>query len=127
MSHRLVSMCQTVIDAFANNFAQIAAHCWRNIFAHYIATKGQRQASFALPPLSEINHLLKTGLHVGELSLVNDQTRVSTTAFDCVKNLIERHDNVIKLPEEKLQRQKRACHLTGHRDHALAQQVRIGR
>src|SRR4029077_15486693 len=72
MSHRLVSMCQTVIDAFANNFAEIAAHCWRNIFAHNIATKRQRQAGFALPPLAKIDNLLKTGLRISELPLVND-------------------------------------------------------
>src|SRR5438445_534887 len=72
MAQRLVSMRQAVIDAFANNFTEIVPDCQRDIFAHHIATQGQWQASFALPPRSEIDNLLKTGLRVGELPLVND-------------------------------------------------------
>src|SRR6266487_3800204 len=72
MAHCLVSMCQTVIDAFANNFAQIAPDGWRNIFAHDIAAKRQRQTSLLLPPLAKIYNLLKTGLRISELALVND-------------------------------------------------------
>src|SRR5207247_9161947 len=59
MTHRLISMGQTVIDAFANNFAEIMPDCWGDIFAHHIANQGQRQASFTLPPAPEIDNLLK--------------------------------------------------------------------
>ncbi len=38
------------------------------------------------------------------------------SAFYRVKDLIERHDNVIELAEKKLKRKKCAGHLTGHSD-----------
>src|ERR1044071_8176849 len=102
MAHCLRSMREAVIDAFANNFAQIVSDRWRYIFAHHIATQGQWQARFALPPLSEIDNLFKTGLRVSELSLMNDQTGVSPAAFDCVENFIKPHDDIIEFPQEKL-------------------------
>src|SRR5207244_1757084 len=39
MAHCIVSMRQSVIDAFADDFAEIVPDCRRNIFAHYIAAK----------------------------------------------------------------------------------------
>src|SRR5438128_5430432 len=88
MTHCLVSMRQAIIDAFANNFAEIMADRCRDIFAHHISTKRQWQASLSLPPFAEIEDLLKTRSRIGELSLVHDQTRVSAAAFDCTEHLV---------------------------------------
>src|SRR5205823_13552410 len=72
MTHGLVSMRQTVINALANNAAEIAEDCGRNVFTHDISTKRQWQAGFAFPPLAKIDNLFKTGLLICELSFVND-------------------------------------------------------
>src|SRR5262249_30669956 len=72
MTHGVISMRQAVIDTLANDFAEIVPDWWRDIFADHIGTKRQRQAGFALPPLSEIHNLLKTGLRVGQLPFVYD-------------------------------------------------------
>ena len=50
---------QTVVDAFANNFVEISTDRWRNIFAHDIPAKRQRQSSLFFPPLSKIDNFLE--------------------------------------------------------------------
>src|SRR4030095_6675994 len=59
MSHRLLPMGQTVVDAFANDFAEIVACRLWNIFAHDISAKGQWQSGLFFPPFSKIDNFLE--------------------------------------------------------------------
>src|SRR6266481_5102750 len=70
IGHRFIPMRQTVIDALANNVAEIATDRWRNIFAHYVSTQRQWQSGLPFPPFAKVDDLLKTGSGVGELPLV---------------------------------------------------------
>src|SRR6266550_4555565 len=72
MPHRFLAVRQPVVDAFANNFAQIFPDGGRNILAHDISTKGEWQSGLLFPPLSKIDDFLKSRFLIGELSLVND-------------------------------------------------------
>ena len=76
----------------------------RNIFTQDIAAQRQRQTGFAFPPLAKIDNLLKTRMRIGQLSFVNDQTRIGAPVFHGVENLIELNDNVFEIPQIKLQR-----------------------
>src|SRR6266550_7091036 len=94
MPHRLLSVRQTVVDTFANDFAEIVAYRLWNILAHDISAKGQWQSGLLFPPLAKIDDFLKSRFLIGELSLVNDQPNVRSPGADRIENLVERHDNV---------------------------------
>ena len=102
MTHGLVSMRQTVINALANNAAEVAPDCGRNVFTHDISTKRQWQAGFAFPPLAKIDNLFKTGLLICQLSFVNDQTRVSLSGFYGVENSIKGNYDEIEFAKKEL-------------------------
>src|SRR5262249_15644259 len=102
MPHRLLAVSQAVVDAFANNFAQISTDRRGNIHAHDISTKGHWQSGLLFPPLAKIDDFLKSRFLIGELSLVNDQSEVHSPGADRVENLIERHYNIIEFAEEEL-------------------------
>src|SRR5438105_15849144 len=55
MPHRFIPVCQTVIDAFANNFAELTTDRRWNILAHDISAERQRQTSLLFPPLAKID------------------------------------------------------------------------
>src|SRR6266516_6352944 len=119
MAHRFIPMRQTELDTFPDNLEKVALYCVWNILAQNIATERELQARFAFPPVPEIDNFLKTRPLVGELPFVNNQTRIGAPAVYRVKDLIEWHNNVIKFSGKKLQRKKRAGHLTRHRDHTI--------
>ena len=102
MPHRLLSVRQTVVDTFANDFAKIVAYRLWNILAHDISAKRQRQSGLLFPPLAKIDHFLKSRFLIGELSLVNDQPNIRSPGADRVENLVERHYNAVELPKKKL-------------------------
>ena len=54
---------------------------------------------------------------------MNDETDIGAPVFYHIKDLIERHDNVIEFSEEKLKREERTRHLARHRDHTAAQRL----
>src|SRR6476646_8696967 len=37
ISDGFVPMCETIVDAFANDLAEVTADWWRDIFAHYVS------------------------------------------------------------------------------------------
>ena len=59
-------------------------------------------------------------MRVSELPFVNDQAGVSTPAPHRLKDLVERHDDVIEFTEIKFESQKRARHRTRHRNQTIA-------
>src|SRR6476469_1580994 len=37
VSDGFVAMCETILDAFANDLADVTSHWWRDIFAHHVS------------------------------------------------------------------------------------------
>src|SRR5438874_6358964 len=37
ISDGFLPMCETVVDAFTNDIADVTTHCWRDIFAHHVS------------------------------------------------------------------------------------------
>ena len=37
ISDGFVPMCETVVDAFANDLAEVTSHWWRDVLAHYVS------------------------------------------------------------------------------------------
>jgi len=60
----------------------------------------------ALPPFSQIGDPLKTGLGIGELPLVNNQTGIRTPGFYRIENFVERNDCELEFTEKSLSARK---------------------
>src|SRR5438046_2581170 len=120
MFHRYVTMCQTIIDALADDGRKFSPDFERDISSNDITAERQRQSGFALPPLAKIDNFSKTRASIGELTLVDDQTGLGPAVVHGVKNLIERHNYVLEFSKIELQREKSARHSPWHRDHTTA-------
>ena len=116
VSHCFIAMSETVVDAFANDLAEIAANRRRNIFAHDVAAERQWQAGFAFPPFAEIDDFLEAGPRVGELPLVNDKTGIGAAVFYRIEDCIKRNDREFEFAEKKLKGQEGARELSWNCD-----------
>src|SRR5207302_11198976 len=114
-------MIQAEFDALSQNRGQIMLNLARNVLTQNIATQWQWETGPFFPPFAQIDYFCKTGLRIGELPFVNDQAGLCTTAPHRLEDLVERHDEVFKFTEVKLQRQKRTRHRPRHRDYSAAQ------
>src|SRR5256714_8832216 len=114
-------MGQAEFDALSQNRGQIMLNLGRNVLTQNVATQWQWQAGPFFPPFAQIDYFCKTGLRISELAFVNDQAGFRTTAPYRLEDLIERHDDVFKLTEIKLQGQECARHCARHRDYSITQ------
>src|ERR671923_280840 len=62
-------------------------------------------------------------MRVSELAFVNDQAGISTPAPDRLKDLVERHDDVIEFTEIKFQSKKRTRPRARHRNYRMVQSL----
>src|SRR5262245_52816422 len=101
MPYSLVAMRQTVVNAFAHDVHQVVSHVARDVAPQNISAQWQRQTCLAFPPFAEIDDLMEAGLGISELTFVNDQAAIGLTLSDCVKDLIERHHDMVEIVSEK--------------------------
>src|SRR5437588_11222585 len=114
-------MIQAEFDALSQNRGQIMLNLARNVLTQNITTQWQWQTGPFFPPFAQIDYFCKTGLRIGELPFVDDQASRCTTAPYRLEDLVERHDEVFKFTEIKLQGQERARHRPWHRDYPITQ------
>src|ERR1700730_8857797 len=110
MFHSHITMREAEVDALSHNLQQIALHRRRDVLAQDITPERQGQTGLAFPPFTQIHYLGESRLAIGELALVNDQTRRGCPAFHCLEDLVERDNDVIESVEIELQREVCARH-----------------
>src|SRR6476660_3611838 len=114
-------MCEAVINALAHYGEESAWHFELDIFAKNVSAQRQWQTSVPLPPFAEVDNLRESRSGISELAFVNDQARIGAAVFYGVEDLVERHDDVLKVSEIKSQRQICARHFAGDCDLSSAQ------
>src|SRR5262245_22910952 len=101
MPYCFVAMRQTVVDALAHDVQQLVLHVARDVAPQNISAQRQRQTCLAFPPFAEIGDLMEASLSISELTFVNDQAAIGFTFSDGVKDLIERHHDMVEIVSEK--------------------------
>jgi hypothetical protein len=91
VSDGFVPVCKTVVDAFANDVADVTSH----LMAEYLCAPRFRLTAMAgpvlaLPPFTEIGRSSQNRTRVCELSPRDDQTGIRASAFYRIENFVER-------------------------------------
>ena len=68
--------------------------------AHCNQTEGQGQSRFGMPPFAKVPHLHKPQVAVGQLALMDDETRRNRPILYCSHDLIKRHRYGFEVPQE---------------------------
>src|SRR5215212_2063540 len=105
-------MLQTIDDARAQVSCDLLDYLGSEIPANCIAAQRQRQPGILQPPGPEIGPEMQTGVTIGELSFMDEQSDVHIAPMHCLLDLIERNylRNAIRLIQ--LQRQIRRGELS---------------
>src|SRR5688572_8330209 len=72
-------------------------HLGTQILSYNVAAEWKRQTRLLKPPLTEVHDQGKSGLPVGELTFVNEQSEVRRTALHRVLDFIKGHDDRFEL------------------------------
>ena len=117
--HGFGTMIEAELDAGRKRVGNFLARRKVEFFIDDIAAERQRQAViFLSPPNAQIFADDESFVFVGELAFVNDEADIGRAAFHGLKNLIERHDNVIeflrRFAEPELQGKECAGHGSRH-------------
>src|SRR5688572_32850841 len=72
-------------------------HLGTQILSYNVAAEWKRQTRLLKPPLTEVHDQGKSGLPVGELTFVNEQSEVRRTALHRVLDVIKVHDDCFEL------------------------------
>jgi len=110
-----------VFEAVRDRGAQQARHAQYQLLAQvtadHVAAEWKRQsAGFRRPPLAQVDDAVQSGIAVGQLAFVNDETRIRVARSDVLDDPVERHDFMLDIRTEQLQGEERGCHRAGNGD-----------
>src|SRR3989449_449892 len=97
---------EAVLNAGLEIACDVAHQRVSQVAAHDVAAKWQRQAGLVVPPFAEIDPEVQPTIGIGELTLVNEDSRLRATRRHVLLDLIERHDDVTHTGLGQLEGQK---------------------
>src|ERR1051325_10883806 len=115
-------MFQSVGNAVANGFRDLASDVWPKGAPNGIATQRKRQSSLLLPPNTKIDHLVQTLFREEKLSFVDEQASFDKIVLDGINDLVKRHHYGLKVRLEEFQGEIRGS-LQARNSNALAPEV----
>src|SRR5881396_1827144 len=98
---------EAVLNAGLEIACDVAHQRVSQVAAHDVAAKRQRQARLVVPPFAEIDPEVQPTIGIGELALVNEDSRLRATRRHVFLDLIERYDDVTHTGLVQLEGQKR--------------------
>src|SRR5581483_2985995 len=86
---RLVTVLERSVDRLAQDGGDLSQGRVAEVAARRVDAERQRQPGLEQPPLPEVEALLEVLVAEGELSLVDEQTRLGATGGDLRQDLVE--------------------------------------
>lgn len=123
ISQSLLPMRESIANALLNQSRDSVNLLHSQISPDHIASQWQRQFRRLHPPLSQVQNLVQTINSIGQLSLMNDQSRINFSALNRGNDLIKRNDLVLKVRLKQFEGQKSGCPLAGNSNEALRELV----
>src|ERR1700730_13950998 len=117
-AHRMVQSILAVIEAIRDALPKMSG----DFLLNDVTAERKWQARFLEPPRAHVGDEMQSIVLVGELALVNQQTRIDVAADHGLLYLIEGDDDWNKIRLKKLQRQVRSSHHPRH-GHSLTRDV----
>src|SRR5688572_9140729 len=96
-AHRVVERVLPVVEAVGDARAQVAGHFFlqlpRHVLPDDVAAEWERKTRLVEPPGAHVGDEVKPFVHVGELALVAQSSRIGLVMDDGSFDLIERNDD----------------------------------
>src|SRR5437762_10108118 len=102
-----VAVSQSVLDARLQIARNRAHQAFPEVASDDVAAERQRELRLLIPPLAHVGPEMQTAVGVGQLALMDQESRIGVSGSDAIFDLIEGNDDVTRGRLVQSQRQKR--------------------